>query len=73
MMGKTRGKVQWFSPEKGFGFIVCRDTPSGEAEVFVNHSCIQSRGFRRLEKGQEVEFELAVDERGYFAKNVKVL
>jgi len=64
-MGKTRGRVQWFSPEKGFGFIISSDTPSGEAEVFVNHSC--------MEKGQEVEFELAVDERGYFAKNVKVL
>lgn len=72
-MEKMKGKVQWFSPEKGFGFILCQDTPAGKAEVFVNHSCIQSDGFRRLEKGQEVEFELAIDERGYFAKKVKVL
>jgi len=72
-MEKIKGKVQWFSPEKGFGFILTDNTPSGKAEVFVNHSCIQSSGFRRLEKGQGVEFELAVDERGYFAKNVEVL
>ena len=72
-MGRLRGKVLWFSPEKGFGFIICHDTPLGKAEVFVNHSCIQSEGFRKLEKDQEVEFELAMDERGYFAKNVKVL
>ena len=45
----------------------------GKAEVFVNYSSIQSQGFRKLEKGQEVEFSLATDERGYFAKNVKVL
>lgn len=73
MMKKIRGKVQWFSPEKGFGFILTADTPAGKAEVFVNHSCIQSGGFRRLERGQDVELELAMDERGYFAKNVKVL
>ena len=72
-MERLSGKVMWFSPEKGFGFIECSDTPIGKAEVFVNYSSIQSQGFRKLEKGQEVEFELATDERGYFAKNVKVL
>jgi CspA family cold shock protein len=72
-MDRLRGKVQWFSPEKGFGFIICDDTPMGKAEVFVNQSCIQSEGFRKLDKDQEVEFDLATDERGYFAKNVKVL
>ena len=72
-MARLRGKVNWFSPEKGFGFIICRDTPMGKAEVFVNHSSIQSEGFRKLEKDQDVEFDLATDERGYFAKNVKVL
>jgi CspA family cold shock protein len=72
-MERQEGKVQWFSPEKGFGFIICDNTPSGEAEVFVSHSCIQTEGFRKLEKGQKVEFDLATDERGYFAKSVKVL
>jgi CspA family cold shock protein len=72
-MERQRGEVQWFSPEKGFGFIICEDTPMGRAEVFVSHSCIQSEGFRKLEKGQKVKFDLAADERGYFAKNVKIL
>lgn len=72
-MDGLKGKVSWFSPEKGFGFIICPDTPMGEAEIFVNYSSIQSEGFKTLLKGQEVEFDLATDERGYFAKNVKVL
>jgi CspA family cold shock protein len=70
---RFKGKVQWFSPEKGFGFIICHDTPAGKAEIFVNYASIQSKGFRELEKGQEVEFDLATDERGYFAKKVKIL
>ena len=70
---RLNGKVMWFSPEKGFGFIECNDTPTGRAEVFVEQASIQSEGFRKLEKGQEVEFDLATDERGYFAKKVKVL
>ena len=72
-MERLKGKVQWFSQEKGFGFIICQDTPVGEAEIFVNYSSIQSKGFKALEKGQEVEFDLATDERGYFAKKVKIL
>jgi len=72
-MDALKGKVLWFSPEKGFGIIICPDTPQGKAEIFVNYSSIQSEGFKTLSKGQEVEFDLATDERGYFAKNVKVL
>jgi len=72
-MQRLKGKVRWFSPEKGFGFIECQDTPMGKAEVFVNFSSIQSKGFKTLEKGQEVEFDLAIDERGYFAKKVKIV
>lgn len=72
-MDGFKGKVSWFSPEKGFGFIICPDAPMGEAEIFVNYSSIQSKGFKTLLKGQEVEFDFATDERGYFAKNVKVL
>ncbi len=72
-MDRSDGTVKWFSPEKGFGFIICPATPHGEAEVFVNYSSIQSDGFKMLARGQKVEFDLATDERGYFAKNVKVL
>ena len=72
-MNRSDGTVKWFSPEKGFGFIICTGTPNGEAEVFVNYSSIQSDGFKMLSSGQKVEFDLATDERGYFAKNVKVL
>ena len=72
-MDRSDGIVKWFSPEKGFGFIICTGTPHGEAEVFVNYSSIQSEGFKMLASGQKVEFDLATDERGYFAKNVKVL
>lgn len=73
IMKRLTGQVLWFSPEKGFGFIACYDTPVGKAEIFVNYSSIQSEGFRTLGKGQEVEFDLATDDRGYFAKKVKVL
>ena len=72
-MKKIKGKVLWFSPEKGFGFIECDDALPGRVEVFVNYSSILSKGFRKLERNQEVEFELAEDERGYFAKKVKIL
>jgi len=72
-LDRSDGTVKWFSPEKGFGFIICKETPHGEAEVFVNYSSIQSDGFKMLARGQKVEFDLATDERGYFAKNVKVL
>jgi len=72
-MDTLKGKVLWFSPEKGFGIIACLDTPQGKTEIFVNYSSIQSDGFKTLSKGQEVEFDLDMDERGYFAKNVKVL
>jgi CspA family cold shock protein len=72
-LDRSDGTVKWFSPEKGFGFIICNGTPHGEAEVFVNYSSIQSDGFKMLARGQKVEFDLATDERGYFAKNVKVL
>ncbi|MCK5567076.1 MAG: cold shock domain-containing protein, partial [Actinomycetia bacterium] len=43
-MDRSDGTVKWFSPEKGFGFIICNGTPHGEAEVFVNYSSIQSDG-----------------------------
>ena len=64
------GKVKWFDPEKGFGFI-----NGGEGEdIFVHYSQIQEDGYRSLEEGQEVTFELSRTTRGLQARNVvKVL
>ncbi len=60
------GKVKWFDAEKGFGFI-----NRGEGEdIFVHYSQIQEEGYRSLEEGQEVRFELAQTSRGLQARNV---
>lgn len=61
-----RGKVKWFSAEKGFGFIERED---GD-DVFVHFSAIKSDGFKTLEEGQEVEFEIVEGDRGLQAANV---
>lgn len=60
------GKVKWFNSEKGFGFIEV----AGENDVFVHFSAIQQEGFKTLEEGQEVEFEIEEGNRGPQAKNV---
>ncbi|MCE7794102.1 cold-shock protein CspD [Salipaludibacillus sp. CUR1] len=60
------GKVKWFNSEKGFGFIERED---GD-DVFVHFSAIQSEGFKTLEEGQEVEFEIVEGNRGPQASNV---
>ncbi len=72
-MGSARlkGLVKWFSPEKGFGFINVDNKDIGD--IFVSYEFIQSEGFKTLEKGQKVEFDLGKDERGSFAKKVKAL
>ncbi len=61
-----QGKVKWFNAEKGFGFIEKND---GE-DVFVHFSAIQSEGFKTLEEGQEVEFDVVEGNRGPQAANV---
>ncbi|WP_284141676.1 MULTISPECIES: cold-shock protein CspD [unclassified Virgibacillus] len=63
------GKVKWFNAEKGFGFIERED---GD-DVFVHFSAIQSDGFKTLEEGQEVEFEIVEGNRGPQAANVTKL
>ena len=60
------GKVKWFNAEKGFGFIERED---GD-DVFVHFTAIQSEGFKTLEEGQEVEFEIVEGNRGPQAANV---
>ncbi|MDF2683558.1 MAG: cold shock protein [Brevibacillus sp.] len=61
-----QGKVKWFNAEKGFGFI----EREGGDDVFVHFSAIQSDGFRSLEEGQAVEFDIVEGDRGPQAANV---
>jgi cold shock protein len=61
-----QGKVKWFNAEKGYGFI---EREGGE-DVFVHYSAIQIEGFRTLEEGQSVEFEIVDGPRGPQAANV---
>ena len=60
------GKVKWFSAEKGYGFIEREDG----GDVFVHFSAIQSEGFKTLEEGQAVEFDVVEGNRGEQAANV---
>jgi cold shock protein len=61
-----QGKVKWFNPEKGYGFIEVED---GQ-DVFVHYSEIQGEGFKTLDEGQAVEFEIVEGNRGPQAANV---
>jgi len=62
----AKGKVKWFSNQKGYGFI----TPENGNDVFVHHSAIQGDGYKTLEEGQEVEFEVTTGPKGEQATNV---
>lgn len=61
------GKVKWFDPKKGFGFI---QREEGD-DVFVHFSNIEGDGFRSLEEGQKVTFEIVDSDKGPHASNVK--
>lgn len=63
------GKVKWFDGKKGYGFIERED---GD-DVFVHFSAIQQDGFKNLEEGEEVEFEIVEGDRGLQAENVVTL
>jgi CspA family cold shock protein len=66
---RTQGTVKWFNSEKGFGFITPAD---GSKDCFVHHSAIQASGYRTLEEGARVEFDLVQGTKGPAAENVVV-
>ena len=61
-----KGRVKWFNPKKGYGFITSDDGK----EVFVHFSSVQGEGFKSLREGEEVEFEITEGEKGEQATNV---
>ncbi len=64
------GTVKWFNSAKGYGFIV---QDNGEKDVFVHHSAIQAEGYRSLEEGQRVSYEVQQTPKGPAAANVRVI
>ena len=63
-----KGTVKWFNAEKGYGFITGEDGK----DVFAHFSQIQSNGFKSLEEGQEVTFEVAQGQKGLQAENIEI-
>ncbi|RYY26050.1 MAG: cold-shock protein [Sphingomonadales bacterium] len=61
------GTVKWFNAEKGFGFITPED---GSKDLFVHHSAIGGSGFKTLEEGERVEFDVVPGQKGPAAANV---
>lgn len=62
----AKGTVKWFNNQKGYGFI----TPENGNDVFVHHTAIQGEGYRSLEEGQQVEFNIEKGPKGEQATNV---
>ena len=65
----SEGKVKWFNERKGFGFI----EQEGGGDIFVHFSAIQSSGFKTLNEGQPVSFDVVQGKKGLEAENVKSL
>jgi cold shock protein len=68
-MARSTGTVKWFNSEKGFGFI----THEGGADLFVHYSEIQSNGYRSLNEGDKVEFDITDGKKGKQASAVTVI
>ncbi len=69
MAERVRGTVKWFSAEKGYGFI----TQADGTDLFVHYSGIESQGYRTLNEGDAVEFEVTEGRKGKQATNVVVV
>ena len=65
----AQGTVKWFNADKGYGFIAV----DGGRDVFVHFSAIQSDGYRTLEEGQRVEFDITQSDRGPHAEAVRAV
>ena len=63
----TTGVVKWFNADKGYGFITPDD---GSADVFAHFSNIESKGFRTLDEGEKVEFEITQGQKGLQAEHI---
>ena len=63
----AKGKVKWFSNQKGYGFVTCEDGK----DVFIHFSAIVGDGYKSLAEGDEVEFEITQGPKGDQATNVK--
>lgn len=68
-MARTQGTVKWFNSEKGYGFITQDNGP----DIFVHYTAIQSTGFRSLNEGDKVEFEVTDGKKGKQASAVTVI
>ncbi|MCX4098108.1 cold-shock protein [Nocardia sp. alder85J] len=66
----SQGSVKWFNGEKGFGFIA---QDGGGPDVFVHYSEISGSGFKSLDEGQRVEFEIGQGQKGPQAQNVRAI
>ena len=64
------GTVKWFNNTKGYGFIV---QDNGEKDVFVHHTAIQQEGYRSLQEGQRVSYEVEQTPKGPAAVNVRII